>query len=90
MSVKLFDHAQTKNSMASGMVKKVKPNQAGVQLLVVSCCASHYPNPLSKFDNIKLHSKQDNSEKHDPGSTDSTFMERDRRSRFRQAWSSTA
>jgi len=35
MSAKLFDHAQTKDSLASGMVKKVKPNQAGVQFLVV-------------------------------------------------------
>ena len=25
-----------------------------VQLLAVSCCASHYPNPLSQFDHIKL------------------------------------
>jgi len=47
MSAKLFDHAQAKDSLASGMVKKVKPNQAGVQFLIVSGRASHYPNPLS-------------------------------------------
>jgi hypothetical protein len=53
MSAKLFDHAQTKDTLSSGMVKNVKPNQAGVKFLVESGRASHYPNPLSQFDNIK-------------------------------------